>query len=295
MAEAQSPEAPASGQDAVSAEIARLEATLPELNPQRTDTGEQSPTQAPPSAPATTEQPTPSTDVLEPDGAEHTDDEGPEPGTEQPQQQPTSRMGRLRQQLAQAEDRALQLQHQLQNRDNGHSQALREFVDLVLPDAQFEHLRVQAESGDWEAKQRLDQARAWRRMIVPVAETAHLSVQRQFDHALADLRTLDGMDAEAHQKVVGAQTPGEKLKMMWELARKVSDQQHKERISALETEVQSLKTNRAANGAQPATGGAPRTNGASGLAGLVGKNGQLTDEAMQLTPQQIRERFGLAH
>ena len=84
------------------------------------------------------------------------------------------------------------------------------------------------------------------------------------------------------------------MRLMHQLARKAAETEFKERIAALEADNQSLRTTRASNGSQPATGGAPR-NGASGLAGLVGRDGLLTDDALNLTPQQIRERFGAVH
>lgn len=237
---------------------------------------------APPEQPA--DQPAP-----EPSGShEDTDEEldtPSEPG------KPLSRMGRLRQQLAQAEERMRQAEQRVVERDGQHQQALREFVDLVLPDHTFEMLRQKAEGGDWEAKQQLDTARQWRRMVAPIADLAHLSARQTFDAALQDLRTIDGMDGDSHQKLLQAASPGDKLKLMWDLGRKTADSANKERIAALETEVQALKTNRAANGSQPANGGSPGGT-ANGLAGLVDRGGLLTDDAMNLTPSEIRARFG---
>jgi hypothetical protein len=196
------------------------------------------------------------------------------------QAKPGGRFARLREQLTQAEDRARQYEQHVQQREAEYQGALRQFVDLVLPDATLEQLRVQAEGGDWEAKQRVDQARAWRRMVAPIANMAHQAARQEFDQALAELRTLDGMDADSHQKLLKAETPGEKLKLMHGLAYKAATAEHKERIAALEAEVQSLKTNRAANGSQPASGGG-RANGTSGaLAGMFGPDGYPTEEAI---------------
>ena len=138
----------------------------------------------------------------------------------------------LREQLTAAETRAQQLEGHVQQRDAAYAHALRQFVDLVLPDATLEQLRVQAENGDWEAKQKVDTARAWRNMAAPIADLAHKAARQEFDQALAELRTLDGMDAESHQKLLAAQSPGDKLKLMHSLAYKAATAEHKERIAA---------------------------------------------------------------
>jgi hypothetical protein len=288
---APSPSGPDAGLDSA---IAALEASIPEL--QGRGSNQQTPTDsAPPAAdrPAPTDQPAGEQPAQEAGTESDDDDEGLD---NQPVAagQKLSRTARIRQQLAQAEDRARQLEGHVQQREQEYRAALSQFVDLVLPDAQLEQLRIQAEGGDWEAKQRVDQARAWRRMVAPIADLSHKAARQEFDAALQELRTLDGMDSDSHQKLLQAQTPGEKLRLMHQLARKAAETEFKERIAALEADNQALKTNKASNGSQPATGGAPR-NGASGLAGLVGRDGLLTDDALNLTPQQIRERFGAVH
>jgi hypothetical protein len=285
------PAAPPAGQDAVGAEIARLEASIPQL--QRNGTAPQAPSPAapapPPSEPAAPPtQPTPPEGVLEPGGPEDTD-EGPEPTVESGQARP-GRTKRLAQQLTAAENDARAARELLQQRQAQEADALRQFVDLVLPDAQFEQLRQQAEGGDWEAKQRLDTARTWRRMAAPIADLAHHAVAQQMDATLDELRTRHAWERETLDQLKAAPPP-QRLALIYDLARKASDEAHTERIRALETEVQSLKTTRAANGTQPASGGAPAA-GTPGLSGLVGRNGLLTDEALNLSPAEIRARFG---
>lgn len=279
--------------DAPSASTDGLDAAIAEME-QSISAAQQTLTSADPApssqAVAPTEQPA-ATTAQEPGGDSDTD-EDTETSTEAGK--PTSRMGRLRQQLTAADQRSRQLQEQLQATQQQQQQALREFVDLVLPDAQLETLRLQAESGDWDAKQRLDQARTWRRMVAPIADLAHRAAKQQFDAELAELRTLDGMDGDNHHRLLTAQTPGEQLRLMHQVAFKAADAQHKERIASLEAEVQALKTTRAANGSQPANGGVPGA-GATGLAGLIDpKTGLLTDEAERLTPREIEARFGRA-
>lgn len=297
MAEAQvateAPAAPAGGQDAgLDAEIARMEATL---FPARESVQPQTPTPVVTPEPTTptpsVEQPAGEQPAPEPGGDDDTDDEGsPEP---QPVAgQPTSRMGRLRQQLTAAETEAKQAREALQQRQAFEQDALRQFVDLVLPDQEIESLRQRAENGDWEAKQRLDTARAWRKMAAPIADLAHQAVGQQMDATLDELRVKHGWERDALDKLKAAPAP-QRLSLLVDLAKKASDGEHSERIKALEAEVQSLKTNRAANGSQPASGGVPRNGTALGLQGAVGRDGQLTDEALNWTPDQIRERFGL--
>lgn len=204
----------------------------------------------------------------------------PEEGDgEQPK--PGGRFARLRDQLTTAETRARDIEQQLHQRTASEQDAMRQFVDLVLPDATFEVLRQRAEGGDWEAKQQIDQARTWRRMVAPIADLAHRSAKQMFDAELAQLRTLDGMDGDTHQKLMGAPSPGEQLKLTWQLARKSADAEHRERISALEAEIATLKTNKAANGSQPAAGGGRASNGSAALAGMLGSDGLPTEEAIQ--------------
>lgn len=278
----------AAGQDAgLDAAIAQMETTLfpsdapaapAEQTPSTPESGQQAPTEQPAD-----------TTAQEPDGQ---DDESEDQASVEPGQRPASRMGRLRAQLTQAEQKAREAETRLQQRQAFEQETLRRFVDLVLPDHELESLRVRAENGDWEAKQRVDLARQWRQMVTPIADMAHQAVAQQFNQALADLRTLDGMDGDAHQRLVQAATPGDKLKLMWQFGKKLSDDAHKERIAELEQEVQALRTNKTASGSQPASGGSPKNGTPVGLAGLVGRDGQLTDDGMNLTPAQIRERFG---
>lgn len=283
--------APAAGQDGLDAAISAMEQ---QLFPAGGQAESQAPSQAdatPPAQPAQApaEQPTPTGDVQELDGSDDIDE-----GTDQPADQGgtrPSRSKRLAAQLTAAEQRALKAEQTLQQRQAAETEAVRQFVDLVLPDAQFEQLRMKAEGGDWEAKQQLDVARTWRRMAAPIADLAHKAVQQQFDAALGELRALDGMDGDGHQKLVQAGSPGEKLRLMWTLAKKASDDAHKERIASLEQEVQTLKTNRAANGAQPAHGGSPAQR-LTGLAPLIDpKTGLLNEAAQNWGPDEIRAHF----
>jgi hypothetical protein len=280
-----------SGLEALDSAIASFEASIPEL--QRNGTPESSPTPGDPSKsgteqPAPTEQP--AAEPAQEPGGTASDDES-ESGTEPAA--PTSRMGRLRQQLTAAEERSRQLETQFQELTAQQQVALRQFVDLVLPDATYRQLELQARGGDWEAKQRLDQADAWRKMVSPIANLAHEAARKQAETDVQALRTAEGMDGDMHQKLASAPTAGEQVKLAWQLGRKSASEESRDRIAALEAEIQTLKTNRAASGAQPANGGAP-AQGGSGLAGLLGRDGQLTDEAMNLSPAQIRARFGNA-
>lgn len=279
----------AAGPDALDSAIASMEQSLfhSSDSPTQTPTAEPTPpSSTEPQAP--TEQPA-DTSAQEPGGTEEITDEDLDQPVEP--NKPLSRAGRLRQQLSAAEERSRQWEQYARQRQDYDQTVMRQFVDLVLTDAEFDGLRGRAENGDWDAKQKLDTARQWRNMISPIADLAHRGVQVQFNQALAELRTLDGMDSASHEKLLAAQSPGDKLKLMWHFAKKLSDDAHKERIAALEQEVQTLKTTRAANGSQPANGGAPRS-GAAGLAGLLGRDGLLSDDALSLTPAEIRARFG---
>lgn len=293
MAEApaavETPSAPPAGQDGLDAAIAEMGQAIATAQQAQDQTPAAADVTSTTTATATTEQPAETT-APEPSGDTDIDEDLDSPEAAKP----TSRMGRLRAQLTDAETKARTLQQQLEQRDQSHRDALGQFIDLVLPDQQFEQLRQKAESGDWEAKQQLDVARQWRRMAAPIADLAHRATKQQFDAALAELRTLDGMDGDSHQKLLSAATPGEQLRLMHQLAFKAADAQHKERIASLESEIQALKTNRAANGSQPANGGSP-TNGVAGLAGLIDpKTGLLTDEAERLPWSEVNRRFGLA-
>jgi hypothetical protein len=200
-------------------------------------------------------------------------------------------MGRLRQQLERAETESRTARERVQQLEAQHAEALRQFVDLVLPDATFEQLRQKAESGDWEARQQLESARAWRRMAAPIADLAHKAVAQQMDATVDELRVQHGWERDVAEKLKAADAPS-RLSLIYDLARKASDSEHKERIAELEAEVKTLKTNQAANGAQPATGGVPR-NGARGIAELIDpKTGLLTEEAQKWGPDQIAAYFG---
>lgn len=277
-------QAPA-GQDGLDAAISAFEAQFASDAQAPSDSGQQAPLEQP-------AEPT----AQEPSGTEQDTDEDQDTSEESGEQpKPTSRMGRLRQQLTQAEQKARDAQSTLEQRQRFEQDALRQFVNLVLPDAELEQLRVRAENGDWEAKQRVDLARQWRQMVTPIADLAHQAAAQQFNAALDSLRTLDGMDGESHQKVVAAQTPGEKLRLMWQLGKKIADDGHKDRIAELEQEVQALKTNRTANGSQPASGGSPKNGTPLGLAGMIDpKTGLLTDEAERLPWGEVQRRFGVA-
>lgn len=240
---------------------------------------------------ATSEQPADET-AQEPGGQPSTDDERPE--TPEEEAKPTSRMGRLRAQLTTAEETARAARAEKAQLEGVLNEGLQRFVNLVLPEEQFETLRQKAESGDWEAKQQLDVARTWRQMVAPVWDVAQRKARMDTSDAVAAMRTLDGMDADTHTKLSAATTPADQIKMAWQFGRKSADSEHKERIASLEAEVQALKTNKAANGSQPANGGSPQQIGGSGLAGLIGPDGLLTDEAERLSPAQIRARFGSA-
>lgn len=193
---------------------------------------------------------------------------------------PGGRFARLKEQLTAAEQETNNVRQQLVQRDSLLGEGLRQFVDLVLPDATYRQLEVAARNGDWEAKGKLDVADTWRRMVAPVWDTAQRAVKQQFDADLKDLRTLDGMDGETHRRLLEAGTPGEKIKAAWTLARKAAAAEHKERIEALEAEVATLKTNKAANGSQPAAGGGRAVNGSAALAGWLGSDGLPTEEAI---------------
>lgn len=282
------PAQPAGLDAGLDAAIAELGAQIDAAQTPAADAGTPSTDQQP----ATTEQPAAEA-APEPSGHEDTTDERPE--SPEDEAKPTSRMGRLRQQLTQAEQKARDIETQLQQRIAHEGDALRQFVDLVLPDAQYRHLEFQARNGDWEAKQKLDLADQWRRMAAPIADLAHQAVQQQFNAALGDLRTLDGMDGDTHQKLISAATPGEKIKLAWQSAFKAAEANSKERIASLEAEIQALRTNRAAAGSQPANGGSPQQIAGAGLAGLLDPaTGMLTDEAERLTPAEIKARFGSA-
>jgi hypothetical protein len=282
------PDQPAGLDAGLDAAIAELGAQIDAAQTPAADAGTPSTDQQA----ATTEQPAADA-APESGGHEEPIDERPESPEEE--SRPTSRMGRLRQQLTQAEQKARDIEAQLQQRLAREGNALRQFVDLVLPDAQYRQLEIQARNGDWEAKQKLDLADHWRRMAAPIADIAHLAARQQFDTALEDLRTLDGMDGDTHQKLVTAATPGDKLKLAWQSAFKAAEANKQEEIQALKAEIQALKTNRAATGSQPANGGSPQQISGSGLAGLIDPStGLLTDEAERLSPSEIRARFGSA-
>lgn len=209
-------------------------------------------------------------------------DEGEEQAeTEGAPPKPGGRFARLREQLTTAETRAREYEQQLSQLSQREQHALAQFVNLVLPDSTFEALRVKAENGDWEAKQQIDQARQWRQMVAPIADLAQRAARQQFDAALADLRTLDGMDSDSHRKLLDAPTPGDKLKLAWQMAHKVASDASKERIAALEAEVATLKTNRTANGTQPASGGTRAATANGAMVGLIGADGLPTEEAIQ--------------
>jgi hypothetical protein len=229
------------------------------------------------------DQPTPPTPE-KPAEAEQADvqDEGEELAeTEGAPPKPGGRFARLREQLTTAETKAREYEQQLSQLSQREQHALAQFVNLVLPDSTFEALRVKAEGGDWEAKQQIDQARQWRQMVAPIADLAQRAARQQFDAALADLRTLDGMDGDSHRKLLDASTPGDKLKLAWQMAHKAASDASKERIAALEAEVATLKTNRTANGTQPASGGARAATANGAMVGLIGADGLPTEEAIQ--------------
>lgn len=279
MAEAPPAPAPVTDNSAPISSLADLDARMAEI---RTGAG------LPEQGEQPQEEPRQGSAASTPEPARPTESEQedvPEPGEEEPSgdttPKPGGRFARLREQLTTAEQRARDLETHLTQRQQTEQMALRQFVNLVLPDAELEALRVRAENGDWEAKQRVDLARQWRQMAAPIADLAHQAARHEFDRALGELRTLDGMDGETHKKLIDAPSPGDKLKLAWQSAYKAAEAASKERIEALEAEVRSLKTNRAANGAQPAAGGGRAGTGSAALAGWLGADGLPTEEAIQ--------------
>jgi hypothetical protein len=209
----------------------------------------------------------------------------PDPTLPPQQQQQWSRKDapRLAQKVEELSRTNEQLQHRLGERERTDAGALVRFASLIRTPDDYRALELKARGGDWEAKQQLEVADAWREMAAPVfalaqqqAEQYVRQIEQAYKHDLHALSALDGIDDGTIKKVTDSRSPSETLRVLYDAGRKAEQG----RIAALETEISDLRRQLAARGAQPlgenGSAGAP-----SSLKSLVRSDGTLDEATIQ--------------
>jgi len=195
-------------------------------------------------------------------------------------------MGRLRDQLTQAETAKRDAESKLQERlgaDLKVQDKYRALLGTPQEKEQLEAVLANTASPDFEVQQartRLAQMKQAAAELAPLWTAAHQDVTAQFDRDLEGLRTLDGMTEEGHQSLYKAPSGVEALRLMHGIGLKAGEEASKGEIASLKAQVSDLKTKLAARGAQPAPGGGVSPAAPSGLAGLLGPDGLPTEEAI---------------
>lgn len=230
-------------------------------------------TAAPAERPAEGEQP----DAQEEAGSSPTDAQ-PKPSRRE--------AARLAEQLTQAEQRTRDLQAKLAEREAADRVVVEKWGGkLGTPEERATLTRKIADSNTpWQdleqARVRLREMDTAQQELAPLYQAIEQQVFSAFVAGLDGLRTLDGMDADAHQAIFKAKSGAEALKLMHTIGAKAAKAEADETIAALEAKVSELQTKLAASTSQPAAGQGT-TPGATGLGGLM-RNGVPTDEAEKL-------------
>jgi hypothetical protein len=230
---------------------------------------------------------TPATDQPAPvEGAQEDGGEDQDLSADQQQPGKPSRMGRLREQLTQADQRARDAEAKLEQRLAVDTTVRQKYAALLgTPD---EKARLEATIADPttttndlnQARSRLGQMRQAQTELGPLYAAVEEDVFAGFVRGLDTLRTLDGMDDQAHQSLFKAKSGVEALRLMHGVGRKAAEDEFKGEIASLKAQVSDLKTKQAATGAQPAGAGGRTPGGTNGLAGLLGADGLPTEEAI---------------
>ena len=228
----------------------------------------------------------PATDQPAAEAALEDGDEGQDAGADQAQPGRPSRMGRLREQLTQAEQAKREAEQRWQERAAADNLVRQKYAALIgTPEErqQLEAIIANAATPYAELNQargRLAQMRQAQEELVPIYTAIEKDVFAAFTRGLEGLRTLDGMDEQAHQSLFKAPSGVEALKLMHGIGRKAAEEEYKGEIASLKAEVSALKTKLSATGPRPANGAGLAAGDTSTLAGLLGADGLPTEEAI---------------
>lgn len=221
------------------------------------------------------------------DDAQEGEDEGLAPPTADPNLPvKPSRMGRLREQLTQADQRAREAEAKMNERLGADFKVRQKYAALLGTDqekAQLEAVLANQASPTFEVNQartRLAQMHQAREELTPLYTAVEQDVFAGFVRGLEQLRTLDGMTDDQHQALYKAPNGVEALKLMHSIGQKAAADDAKGEIASLKAQVSALQTKLAANGRQPAPGGGLTPGGSTQLAGLLGADGLPTEEAI---------------
>lgn len=197
-----------------------------------------------------------------------------------------SRMGRLREQLTQADQRAREADAKLQERLAVEVKVRQKWAGLLgTPEerGQLEAVLANPASPATEvnqARSRLAQMKTAQSELAPLYAAIEEDVFAGFTRGLDALRTLDGMDDAAHQALFKATSGVEALKLIHGVGKKAAEDEYKGELASLKAQVSDLRTKLAAAGVQPAGAGGRTPGGANGLAGLLDERGLPTEDAI---------------
>lgn len=275
--------------DGLDAAMASAKATAVAESTDSTSALERSPAIAA-SEPATSAQPAA-------DAALEGDDEGETPAAPGQPAKP-SRMGRLHEQLTAAEQRTRDAEAQLQQRMAQDAQVADKYRGLLGTPEERARLNAVMASPTTPASE-LNQARARiaqmnqaGQELSPLRAEVEASVLQHFTRGMETLRTLDGMDEQAHQSLFKAPSGVEALKLMHGIGAKAAEEKFKGEVADLKQQLKDTKRQLAAGGSQPARAGGLAPNGSTALAGLLGADGLPTEEAIAMARRgELRTRF----
>ena len=246
---------------------------------------------APATPPPASREPSESTDQ-----AGDTGDEAPEDGTDAsappdpnapPKQWSRKDAPRLAQRVEELSKTNDELRGKQAEREQADQAALVQFARLIKTPDEYRALELRARDGDFEARQELEVADAWRQMATPLFSLARqqadhyvAQVEQAYKADLHKLTTLDGVDEATMQKITASRTPGETLRVLYDAGRAAEKAESKGRITALETEIADLRRQILARGPQLLV-----TNGSAGqpgsLANMRKADGTLDEATIQ--------------
>jgi hypothetical protein len=294
MEDAPQAPAPAESQPASAVTIDNLDAMMATAR-QTADTEAASPTtDAPDRSPGATADRAAATSVQPAaDEAAPEDDEGSSPA-DQPGK--PSRMGRLREQLTQAEQAKRDIEARLNERTGADLVVRQKYAALLGTEQEKQQLvnvLANPNATSWEhtqARQRIAQMNQAAQELSPLYEAVQQDVFAHFAKGMESLRSLDGMDEAAHQSLFKAPSGVEALKLAHGIGQRAAEEQFKGEVASLKATVSDLKRKLAAAGTQPASGGGLAPGTANGLAGLLGSDGYPTEAAINAAKNgQLRQ------
>jgi hypothetical protein len=211
-------------------------------------------------------------------------------------------MGRLHEQLTASEQRTRDAEQRLQERQAQDSVVAEKYRGLLgSPEerAQLNATLANQNSSTFEVNQartRLAQMQQAATELAPLRNEVERAVFDHFTRGMESLRTLDGMDEQAHQSLFKAPSGVEALRLMHGIGEKAAEEKFKGEVADLKQQLKDTKRQLAAGGAQPARAGGLAPGAANGLAGLLGADGLPTEEAIASARRgELRQRFAVTN